>query len=120
MTTDEHWWLALAVLSVATVGLAVLLGLLIAAVKSVDRRASALSVVGKHVAANTVAIWTLEKTNEQLAAVRDSARSLEQTLTSMNAKLEALGSESAGAGSGISRRVEEWLGSSRADTEEGR
>lgn len=120
MTADEQWWLALAVLSVATVGLAVMLGLLIAAVKSVDRRASALWVVGKQVAANTVAIWTLEKTNEQLAAVRDSARSLEHTLASMNAKLEALGSESAGAASGISRRVQEWLGGSRADTDEGR
>ncbi len=120
MSADEQWWLALAALSVATVGLAVLLGLLIAAVKSVDRRASALWVVGKQIAANTVAIWTLEKTNEQLAAVRDSARSLEQTLASTNAKLEALGSERAGAASGITQKVQEWLGGSRSDTDEGR
>ncbi|MBW3577284.1 MAG: hypothetical protein KY462_06015 [Actinobacteria bacterium] len=114
MSDPERWWLALAVFSAVVVVVAVLLGLVIAVAKSIDRRAGAVWSQAKQIAENTVSLWLLEQTNEEITAVRESARALEQTIGSMNGKLAALAAED-GEGSGIARKVKEWVGSAGAD-----
>jgi uncharacterized protein YoxC len=84
------WWLTLAIAAVVVVVVAVLLGLIIATAKSIDAHASAIWTVGKQIAGNTVSIWMLEKTNEHLQTVQDSAKSIERVATSIDNKLRAL------------------------------
>jgi hypothetical protein len=74
MTERELWLLSLAVAAVVVVTVALLLGLVIALLKSIDRRAADVVTAGKQIAQNTVALWTLEQTNRDLVAIRDAAR----------------------------------------------
>jgi hypothetical protein len=105
----ERWWLALAVFSAVVVVVAVLLGLVIAVAMSIDRRSGAVWSAAKQISENTVSLWLLEQTNEELKAVRESALALEQTIASMNEKLEALVPEG-DKGPGLARKVREWVG----------
>lgn len=75
---------------------AALLGLIVAAAKSIDRHAAAIWTVGKQIAGNTVSIWMLEETNRQMGKTRDATRSLEQTAASMDEKIRALADETGG------------------------
>ncbi len=90
MDVIELWWLSLAIAAVVVVVVAVLLGLIIAAAKSIDGHAAEIWTVGKQIAGNTVSIWMLEKTNEYAHQIWQSARSIEQTAQSMDEKLTAL------------------------------
>ncbi|CAN5648895.1 hypothetical protein BH23GEM3_BH23GEM3_11410 [soil metagenome] len=90
MGVIEMWWLSLAVAAVVVVVVAVLLGLIIAAAKSIDVHAAEIWTAGKQIAGNTVAIWMLEKTNESLGEITVCARSIEQTAGSMNETLRAV------------------------------
>ncbi len=112
MSVDERWLLALVVAAGVVVVLALLLGLLIATATRIDRHAAAIWNAGKQIASNTVAIWRLEKTNEQLAELGSSAQALEQAIASMNDSLEALAS---GRRAGVSQKVRDWLGASDSD-----
>ncbi len=69
---------------------AVLLGLIIAAAKSIDRHAAGIWTVGKQIAGNTVSIWMLEKTNDQLESMMDATRTIEKTTAAMEEKLRSL------------------------------
>lgn len=90
MSVIKLWWLSLGIF-VAVVGVvAGLLGLIITTAQSIDRRAADIWTVGKQIAGNTVSIWMLEKTNDNLGEVRDAALSLNQTATSMDEKLRVL------------------------------
>ena len=80
MTVVQMWWLSLAIFSVVVVVVAVLLGIIIAAAKSIDRNASAIWVIGKEIAGNTVAIWMLEQTVGSLRRLGESARRIEAAL----------------------------------------
>lgn len=80
MTVIQLWWLGLAIAAIVIVVVAVLLGLILAAAKSIDERANAIWLEGKQIAGNTVALWTLEKTGKSLARMRESLRSLERTV----------------------------------------
>lgn len=90
MNVIEIWWLSLAIAAVVVVVVAVLLGLIIAAAKSIDGHAADIWTAGKQIAGNTVSIWMLEKTNQSLGEITISARSIEQTAGSMNETLRAL------------------------------
>ena len=90
MSVIDMWWLSLAIFSAVIVVVAVLLGLIIAAAKSIDRHAGAIWVVGKQIAGNTVSIWMLEQTIGSLRRIGESARKIEGTLTALDAKLGAL------------------------------
>jgi hypothetical protein len=90
MGVTELWWLSLAIAAVVVVVVAVLLGLIIAAAKSIDQHASEIWTVGKQIAGNTVSIWMLEKTNQSASQLVDAARSIEKTAASMDEKLAAL------------------------------
>jgi hypothetical protein len=90
MKVTQMWWLSLGA-SAAVVGVvAGLLGAVAAEARSIDRHADAIWTAGKQIAGNTVSIWMLEKTNEQLAQAVEAARSLEQTTASIDEKLRAL------------------------------
>lgn len=90
MSVIEMWWLSLAVLAVVVVVVAVLLGLIIAAAKSIDEHASGIWTEGKQIAGNTVSIWMLEKTNEYAHKTWQSAEALRKHAASMDEHLGSL------------------------------
>lgn len=90
MDVIQLWWLSLGIAAIVVVVVAILLGLIIAAAKRIDRHAAAIWVVGKQIAGNTVSIWMLEEATHQLRAMRKSAESLEETTEAINSQLEAL------------------------------
>lgn len=81
------WWLSLAIFAVVVVVVAVLLGLILAAAKSVDRHAAAIWIEGKQIAGNTVSLWMLQKTNQRLGSLRDSLGSLARSAEAIAAGL---------------------------------
>jgi len=90
MDVTELWWLSLALAAVVVAVVAVLLGLIISTAKSIDRHAGQIWTAGKQIAGNTVSIWMLEKTNEQVAQMLGSAQTIERATASINDKLQAL------------------------------
>ncbi|MDP8926611.1 MAG: hypothetical protein M3M97_06815 [Actinomycetota bacterium] len=96
MSVTRFWWLLLGLAAAVVAVVAMLLGRIIAAARSIDRHADAIWTVGKQIAGNTVSIWMLEKTSEQMEATRDATRSLEQTASSMDEKIRALADETGG------------------------
>lgn len=96
MSVTGFWWLLLGLAGAVVAVVAALLGLIVAAAKSIDRHAAAIWTVGKQIAGNTVSIWMLEKTNEHMVTTRDATRSLEQTAASMDEKVRALADETRG------------------------
>lgn len=90
METTELWWLSLALAAVVVVVVAVLLGMIIAAAKSINEHAAGIWTEGKKIAGNTVSIWMLEKTNEYAHQTWQSVVALEKHAASMDEKLTAL------------------------------
>ena len=80
MTVEQMWWLSLGIFAIVVVVVAVLLGVIIAAAKSINRHAGAIWVIGKEIAGNTVAIWMLEQTVGSLRRLGESARRIEGAL----------------------------------------
>ena len=74
MNVQDMWWLSLGIGAAVVVVVAVLLGLIIATAKSIDRRADAIWTAGKQIAGNTVAIWVLETIRNELAHVSEQLR----------------------------------------------
>jgi type II secretory pathway component PulJ len=104
--SEELWWLALTVSSVAVVVIAVLFGLVIATLQSIDRHAARTHTASKQIAQNTVALWTLEQTNRDLVAIRDAAR---------GAETARLGTGLPAPVSALADKVQDWLGRSDED-----
>lgn len=90
MDVYQLWWLSLAIAGVVIVVVAVLLGLIIAAARSIDRHALEIWTTGKQIAGNTVSIWMLEKTNQSLGEVAETARSIERHAGSIDEALAAV------------------------------
>jgi hypothetical protein len=90
MRTMELWWLALAIAAVVIVVVAVLLSMIIVAAKSIDRNAQEIWTVGKQIAGNTVSIWMLEKTNDRVEAMLDSAQAIEKNTAAMDEQLSVV------------------------------
>jgi hypothetical protein len=84
------WWLSLGLAGVVVGVVAALLGAIIAAARSIDRHATDVWTVGKQIAGNTVSIWMLDKTNDQVARMLEAARSIDRTTASIDARLRAL------------------------------
>ena len=80
MQVTELWWLSLGIFAAVVVVVAVLLGVIIGAAKSIDRNAGAIWVVGKQIAGNTVAIWMLEQTVASLRRLTEASRRIESAL----------------------------------------
>jgi hypothetical protein len=84
------WWLSLGVSGVVVGVVAALLAQIIAAARSIDRRAEGIWTVGKQIAGNTASIWMLAKTNEHVARMLAAAQSIDRTAGSIDARLRAL------------------------------
>ncbi len=97
MTETDLWWLAIAAITTGTVVIAVLLGLLIAVANRIDGSVDGTWIAARQVAGNTVSIWMLERTNDQLAEVVEEARSLQRRAESIYERLRtAIGPSEAG------------------------
>jgi hypothetical protein len=83
MTPDEWWWLALGIGTVVVAIVAVLLGLVIAAARSIDAHAKEIWLVGKEIAGNTAAVWSLTQIAGTTPRVRRAAESLERSAERM-------------------------------------
>lgn len=98
MDTTQLWWLSIAIFAVVVVVVAVLLGLIIAAAKSIDRHAIAIWTVGKQIAGNTISIWMLENTNQELETIAKTVQSISQVATTMDDRLRGLATTLRGKG----------------------
>lgn len=92
MTVEQLWLVSLAVASTVVVVVALLLGLVINALRQIDRHAARTHTAAKQIAQNTVALWTLEQTNRDLIAIRDAARGAQRagTASAVAAPLAAM------------------------------
>ncbi len=84
------WQISWAIGAVVLLIVAVLLLVIIAAAKSIDRRAAEIWTVGKQIAANTVSIWMLQKTNVVAGEILTTARGIAGGAGAIDAKLSAL------------------------------
>ncbi len=90
MSVTDLWWLSLGLAGVVVVVVAVLLGLIIAAAKSIDRNAAGIWNVGKQIAGNTAAIWMLDRTNSLLRHTADALEQIRQGTERLEQRLHAL------------------------------
>lgn len=79
MTPQEWWWLSLGIGAVVIAVVAVLLGLIIATARSIDRHASEIWQAGKEIAGNTASVWTLSEVASATPRIRRAAESLEDS-----------------------------------------
>ncbi len=93
MTNLTLWWIALIASIIGVVVVAVLLGLVVAAARSVDRHSAAIRAAGEQIAGNTAAIRMLEQANDKLREIRASLEHLEHAARSLDGTIAALGRE---------------------------
>lgn len=79
MTPEQWWGLGLGIGSVVVAVVAILLGLIIAAARSIDGHAKSIWIVGKQIAGNTAAVWTLSEVAGATPRIRRAAESLEES-----------------------------------------
>lgn len=79
MTPQEWWWLGLAISAAVVAVVAVLLGLIVATARSIDRHASEIWVVGKQIAGHTATLWTLSEVAGATPRIRRAAEALEES-----------------------------------------
>jgi hypothetical protein len=89
VTDLQMWWLSLGMSAVVVVAVAVLLGLIIATAKSIDRHAAGIWVVGKQIAGNTVSIWMLETADRAVCQLTTTVTKLQQTAAELHGALKA-------------------------------
>ena len=84
------WKISWAVGALVVVIVAVLLLIIIAAARSIDKRANEIWIAGKQIAANTVSIWMLQKTNVVAGEILTTAKGLAAGAGAIDAKLSDL------------------------------
>ncbi len=84
------WQISWAIGAVVVLIVAALLLIIIAAAKSIDRRANEIWEVGKKIAANTVSIWMLQKTNAVAGEILSTAKGIAAGAGSIDARLGQL------------------------------
>ena len=101
MTVAQFWWLVLGIGLVVILVVAVLLILIVQAANRIDQHAQAIWNVGKNIAANTVQIWQLQKTNATAGEILATAQTIATVAESIDGRLErlpaALGAKGGGA-----------------------
>lgn len=92
MPTDvvALWWLTLGIAAVVIVVVALLLLWIVAAANRIDRHALAIWEAGKGIAANTVQIWQLQKTNEVAREILSNTKAIAAVAESIDRRLERL------------------------------
>ncbi len=84
------WQISWAIGAVVVLIVAVLLLIIIAAARSIDRRANEIWIAGKQIAANTVSIWMLQKTNAVAGEILTTAKGIAAGAGAIDAKLSNL------------------------------
>lgn len=84
------WKISWAIGAVVVVIVAVLLLVIIAAARSIDKHAAAIWLAGKQIAANTVSIWMLQKTNGVAGEILTTAQGIAAGAGAIDAKLASL------------------------------
>jgi hypothetical protein len=90
MAVIRLWWLSLGIAAAVVAVVAALLGAIVQAARRIDEHAQAIWTVGKQIAGNTVSIWMLGQTNDQVARILDATRSIDKTTAAIDEKLRAL------------------------------
>jgi hypothetical protein len=90
MDTMTLWKISWGIGAAVVVIVAALLLIIIAAARSIDRRAAAIWEAGKQIAANTVSIWMLQKTNAVAAEILSTAQGIAAGAGSIDDKLTTL------------------------------
>ena len=98
LTIAQFWWLVLAIGVVVILVVALLLMLIVQAANRIDRHAAEIWSVGKNIAANTVQIWQLQKTNETAGEILRTAQTIATVAESIDGRLERLPAALAGGG----------------------
>ena len=84
------WKISWAIGALVVVIVAVLLLVIIAAARSIDKRANEIWIAGKQIAANTVSIWMLQKTNVVAGDILATAKGIAAGAGAIDAKLSDL------------------------------
>ncbi len=84
------WKISWAIGALVVVIVAVLLLVIIAAARSIDKRANEIWLAGKQIAANTVSIWMLQKTNVVAGDILTTAKGIAAGAGAIDAKLSDL------------------------------
>ncbi len=84
------WKISWAIGALVVVIVAVLLLVIIAAARSIDKRANEIWIAGKQIAANTVSIWMLQKTNVVAGEILTTAKGIAAGAGAIDAKLSDL------------------------------
>jgi hypothetical protein len=92
MDPIQLWIISLIIGSIVIVVVAVLLGAILAAAKSIDHHARLIWTVGKEIAGNTVTIWVLDTIRQRSDHTHDAVKKLDKTAQSINATLQRHGS----------------------------
>jgi hypothetical protein len=90
VTVGQFWWLVLALGVVVILVVAALLVLIVQAANRIDRHAEAIWTAGKNIAANTVQIWQLQKTNTVAGEILATAGTIASVAESIDGRLERL------------------------------
>jgi hypothetical protein len=84
------WKISWAIGAVVVLIVAALLLIIIAAARSIDKNAATIWTVGKQIAANTVSIWMLQKTNVVAGDILETAKKIAGGAGSIDSKLASL------------------------------
>lgn len=84
------WWVTLGIAAVVILVVAALLIWVARTAERIDRHAADIWAVGKSIAANTVQIWHLHRTNETAGEILETTRTIARVATSIDGRLERL------------------------------
>lgn len=90
MDTMTLWQISWAIGAVVVLIVAVLLILIVLTARKIDKHAEAIWQAGKEIAANTVSIWMLQKTNGVAAEILDEARQISAATKGIESALSGL------------------------------
>ena len=84
------WWLTLGIAAAVIVVVALLLLWIVAAANRIDRHALDIWTAGKNIAANTVQLWQLQKTNAVAGDILHTAQGIATVAQSLDDRLARL------------------------------
>ncbi len=90
MDVIQMWWLTLGIAAVVILVVAALLVWIARAAERIDAHALEVWTAGKSIAANTVQIWHLHKTNEVAGQILSTAQAIASVAASIDDRLARL------------------------------
>jgi hypothetical protein len=90
MDVIQMWWLTLGIAAVVVLIVAALLLWIARAAERIDAHALEIWAAGKQIAANTVQIWQLQKTNEVAGEILAGAQTIAGVASSIDDRLARL------------------------------